>query len=201
MNAMSHEWNSSGFFTQRVSRLEFLKQLCIGSGVLLAGCTPMKIVLGAFPDEFKRDTELRERILRAFVTAVIPGASEDDPQLVRMFTDEYYPFHEYCAFFVADLSSRSNRLFGDRHFDNLSLQERTQVIRDGLSDDVMIVRLYRGAIFLSQVSFYAGIYDDEKGCPLIDFHGTNFGFTDEVMYYAETTRFLAPAATATGNYV
>lgn len=188
-------------FTQRVSRLEFLKQICVVSGVLVAGCTPMKIVFKAYPERFKYDRNLREQMLRAFVTAVIPGAPEDDPDLVRMFTDDYYPFHEYCEFFAADLSSRSEKLFEDDRFDQRTLEERARVVQDGLEADATVARLYRGAILMAQVSFYAGIYNDEKGCSLIEFDGSNYGFTDNEMYHKDSWNYLAAAATSTGNYV
>jgi hypothetical protein len=191
---------NAGFFTRRVSRLEFLKHLALGSGVMLAGCTPLKIIFSAYPDDFKNDKELCERILRAFATTVVPGAPVDEPNLVTMFTDQFYPFHAYCEFFVADLCSRSDTLFGEKRFERLSLAERTRVVESGLAADSTTARLYRGAIFLIQVSFYAGVYDDEKGCPLIDFHGTNRGFKNEEMYYADPVQYLADAATSSGNF-
>ena len=185
---------------RQISRKEFLKQFSMASALLFAACTPAKILLKAYPEEFKNDPRLRERVLRAFVTTVIPGADEDDPHLVRIFEDEYYPFHSYCAFFTSDLCNRSSDLFSEERFDRLTSAQQTKVIADGLEADATASRLYRGAILMAQVSFYAGIYNSEKGCPLIDFHGANTGFTTDEMYYPNSGSMLAPALTTNGIY-
>jgi len=185
---------------RQVSRKEFLKQLSIASTLLFVACSPVRILLKAYPQKFDDDVELCERILRSFVTTIVPGAPIDDPNLMRIFTDDYYPFHKYCAFFVADLCKRSEDLFEETDFSVLSLAQRSQVVANGLASDATVSRLYRGAILMAQVSFYAGIYDDEKGCPLIDFHGSNFGFTPEEMYYPNNASLLSQAATDNGNY-
>ena len=186
--------------TRRVSRKEFLKQLSIASAFLFAACSPVRILLKAYSEKFKADAELCERIMRAFVTTIIPGAPVDDPDLVRIYFDEYYPFHQYCAFFVADLSRRCKELFEEENFDGLPLAQRAQVIRQGLAADATVSRLYRGAILMAQVSFYAGVYNDGKGCDLIEFHGANFGFAPDEMYYPNNASMISHAATTNGNY-
>ncbi len=185
---------------RQISRKEFLKQFSMASALLFAACTPAKILLKAYPEEFKNDPELRERVLRAFVTAVVPGTEINNPDLVRIFEDEYYPFHSYCAFFASDLCNRSSNLFSEERFDRLTVAQRTKVIADGLEADATASRLYRGAILMTQVSFYAGIYNSEKGCPLIDFHGANMGFTPEEMYYPNSGSMLPHALTTNGIY-
>jgi hypothetical protein len=182
------------------SRKDFLKQLCLATGFLLASCSPLRIAFNIYPARFKDDPELCDGVLRSFVTTVIPGASQDEPDLTRMFYDEYYPFYEYTGFFASDLCQRATDLYGMERFDQLTLVQRTKVIEEGLRADSTVRRLYRGAILMAQVSFFAGIYDAEKGCPLIDFHGANTGFFPEEMYYADCRSMLAPELTADGNY-
>jgi len=192
--------SDDGFVTRCVSRKEFLKQVAVASGFFFAACSPLRVVFKAYPRKFEEDTALCDCVLRAFVTTVIPGAGSDEPNLARMFTDDYYPFHSFSGFFVADLSERSADLFGNERFDQLSLAQRTKVVEDGLNADATVQRLYRGAILIAQVSYYPGIYDDTKGCPLIDFHGANYGFTADEMYYPNYQALLAREATANGNY-
>lgn len=193
--------SSETFITRKISRLDFLKQISMLIGFVAVGCSPVRVLLKAYPKKFDADTLLVDQILRAFVVTVIPGAPDDDPNLTRIYSDEYYPFHSYCGFFVSDLSRRSADLYGDDRFDRLSAEQRTNVIEDGLRADATVARLYRAAIFMAQVSFYAGIYDDEKGCPLIDFHGSNSGFTLDEMCYPDCSSLLAHECTKYGNYV
>lgn len=187
-------------FGRQISRLDFLKQVGIFSGSILVGCSPIRILLKDYPKRYDSDTTLREATLRAFVTAVIPGAPPDEPNLVRMFSDDYYPFRSYCGFFVSDLNKRSKELYDMNRFDELTPVQRTEIIRQGLDADATTARLYRAAILVAQASFYGGIYDDEKGCRLIGFEGTNSGFAPEEMSYTNCSLVLAHEATSSGNY-
>ncbi len=167
------------------------------AAALLQGCTPLRIALGLHPEE---DHEVADRVMRAFVEAVIPGAPREDPNLVRAFFDPFYPFTRYRAWFVWDLDRRARRLFGGRAFADLDLEHRTSVVQDGLvNGDGTTARVYDGAIFLAQAAFYAGVYDDEGGCPLIHFEGASGLLPLEEQTYPAPGRFLAAAATADGN--
>ncbi|MGH7455398.1 MAG: hypothetical protein ACRENG_28855, partial [bacterium] len=170
------------------------------TGFAATGCSPVRILLKAYPEKFDQDKQLVEKTLRAFVLTVVPGASLDDPNLIRIYSDDYYPFCRYCGFFVFDLAKRSAKLYGDERFDQFVLAQRTAVIETGLRADASVARLYRAAVFMAQVSFYGGIYEDEKGCPLIDFHGTQSAFGDEKMFYPQCTALLAREITRDGNY-
>ncbi len=183
-----------------MSRGAFLKLLALGAGAVVVGCSPVKILLKAYPERFKHDEALRDRILRAFATAVVPGAPGDAPNLVRIFTDRAYPFAAYCDFFVADLAARARSLHGTDDFASLSLAQRTAVIQDGLNGDAVAAKLYRGAIFMTQVSFFGAIYDDERGCAMIEYDGVGAMVSTADMTYSDPARFLARACTATGNF-
>ena len=172
---------------------------CLGvaaAAALLEGCAPLRIALGLYP---RPDDQVADRVMRAFVEAVIPGASRDDPNLVRAFFDPFYPFTRYRSWFVWDLDRRARGLFG-RTYPELDLEGRTRAIQDGLvNGDGTTARVYDGAIFLAEVAFYAGIYDDERGCPLIHFEGASGLLPLEQQTYPVPGRFLAAAATADGN--
>ena len=183
-----------------ISRKTFIGQIGLLLAGCLAGCTPVKILLKAYPAKFREDRELADEYLRAFVATVIPGAPIDDPDLVRIYTDGDYPFRPHCAFFVSDLAKRSADLFGEEKFPRLDAVRRTRVIRDGLDSDPIVSRLYRGAVFMAQVSFFGSIYDDARGCPLIGYPGTETYHSPEEMFYPRAAEWLSAEATADGNF-
>lgn len=180
-----------------ISRRDAVRYLgLITAGMAAAACTPLRILTHSYPADFKHAPELVDRILRAFVSTVVPGAP-DSPNLARAYTDRQYPFASYAEFFAADLCRRSRDRFGNDAFDRLTITERTAVIQDGLAADGTTKKLYQGAIYLAQVSFYGGIYDDDAGCALIDFPGRYRG---ETISHNDCHRFLPPALTDNGNY-
>ena len=135
------------------------------AGAATQACTPLRIVTRSFAAEFKNDPALVAQTLRAFVAAVIPGVEPGAPDPARALLDRRYPFARYAPFFASDLAARSHRLFGTGEFASLAIAQRGAVIADGLAADGTTKKLYRGAIYLTQVSIYAGIYDDDAGCP------------------------------------
>ncbi len=184
-----------------ITRRQALRQLSVAAaGLALAACTPLRVLVNAYPRVYDDDEELLDRVLRAFVTTVIPGAPSDAPDLVRAYTDPAYPFAEYVGFFAADLCRRAARRFGGRPFDQLTTAERTAVIAEGLAADGTTRRLYNGAIVLAQVAFYAGIYDDENGCALIGFEGRYRWHSVTNITHPHPERFVSRALTGDGNY-
>lgn len=183
-----------------IPRRQALRQLALLAVGCTAACTPLRVLVSAYPQAFDEDDNLVERVLRAFVTAVIPGVRPDDPDLVRAHLDRAYPFAQYAGFFAADLSRRAARAFGGRPFDELALAERTAVIAEGLAADATTRKLYNGAVVLAQIAYYAGIYDDRKGCPMIGFEGGYHWHPASDITHRDPARFLSHACTADGNY-
>lgn len=183
-----------------IGRREAVGRLAIlGVGLAAAACTPLKIVLHLYPEHFDKDPELVDRVLRAFVTAVIPGAPEDDPDLIRAYHDTRYPLGKYKSFLAADLCRRTWERWGTDEFHRLPLSLRTEIIQIAVRSGGTTARLYHGAIFLAQIAFYAGIYDDAKGCALIGFDGRYRFRGIEATTYPDPGRFLARALTGDGN--
>lgn len=182
-----------------VSRLEFLKKLTLLTGAIITGCTPVRVLLKSYPDKYDYNKKMCKQILDSFVLTVIPGANLKNKNLCRIFHDDYYNFSSYRGFFISDLCSKSKKIFQNENFSQLSLKQRTKVIQYGLEDDSTTAKLYTGAIFMAQVSYYCCIYDDEKGCELIDFQG-NYGFMNTDMYYKDCAELLADEITLSGNY-
>ena len=188
---------------RNVSRREAMRHMAIiASGLtvgLSAGCTPLKIGLGVYPRRFDTDRVIRDRVLRAFATTVIPGVPADAPNLVRVFEDEDYPLAQYCGYLVSDLCERANRLFDVRLFSGLTDEQRTEVVQNALNAHSTTRQVYEGAIFLAQISCYAGIYDAAGGCDLIDFPGAGVvPLADQT--YPDPERYLARSLTVDGNY-
>ncbi len=181
-----------------VTRREVLKTIgAVVAGLGAAACAPLRVAFDQYPEAFRRDADRLERALRAFVTAVIPGASERDPNLTRAFSDRFYRFARFRHFFASDLCTRASMRYGTECFERLTRAERTRVIQDGLAAGGVTGRLYSGAVFLAQITYYAGVYDPERGCELIDFDGC-FRGRDELSY-PEPRRFLAASLTVDGN--
>ena len=188
---------------EALSRREAVARLgLLSAGFLAAGCTPLRLVLEANPEGFEADAGLVDRTLRAFVTAVVPGIPEDAPDLTRAFYDEglsEMPGHR--AYLASDLCRRSARLYGVRRFADLGPEPRTRVIQDGLQADGIIRDLYEGAIFLTQVAVYASIYDDARGCPLLEWDGQFVPPRSlSELSYPDPEGYLASPMTAEGNY-
>ncbi|MFQ5678380.1 MAG: hypothetical protein ACE5HP_02885 [Gemmatimonadota bacterium] len=187
--------------SEPISRRDAVARLGALGAVLVAGCTPLRVVLKGYPERFETDAHLVERTLRAFVVTVVPAVSEDDRGLVRAFYDEdLSPLAKYRGFLAADLAARAFRRFGHSRFDDLETPQRTRVILDGLRGDGTTRRLYEGAIFLTQVAVYAGIYDDERGCPEIEWEGRYRPRPWSEITYPEPESFLGRSLTSDGNY-
>lgn len=150
----------------------------------------IRMVLRIFPHRYCRDPILREGALRAFVSTVIPGSDEHEEHLIAMFEDSYYPFHTFSGYFVFDLNRRSRALFTGRTFANLSPDERTVVLQNALEGRELTRRLYKGAILMAQVSYFGAVYDEERGCPLIDFPGRNEGYGPKQTTYPFSSVFF-----------
>jgi hypothetical protein len=178
---------------ERRAVVRYLALLLAGVGT--EACTPLRILTRSFPAEFKDDPEIVGRTLRAFTAAVVPGFDPGETNPARALLDRRYPFAAYAPFFASDLSRRAQDRFGTA-FDALTLEQRTAVILAGLHADGTTRKLYRGAIYLTQVSIYAGIYDDAAGCALIGFPGL---FRGGAVSYEEPAVFLPKPRTSRGN--
>lgn len=160
---------SSGAPVAHLPRRDFVRML---AAVGLAGaCTPVRIGLKLYPTDFKKDAALVEETLRAFVLTVIPGMPPDDPDLTRHFHDELFEIDAHRAYLAYDLCSRGDRIAGCRRFAELTYGERERVVADGLEAGGVTTLLYTASIHVTQIACYAGIYDDDKGCPVTGFEG------------------------------
>jgi hypothetical protein len=193
-------WNvETGAETGAVSRRQAVRWLGLLAAGFLAGCTPVRIGAGLYTKAYQPGLGQLDGVLRAFVVTVIPGAPADAPHLTQVFHDAYYGFAPVAPFFAADLTARAGRLYGEGSFDALPPAGRTGVVRSGLGADRTTRKLYNGAVLLAQASFYAGIYDDDAGCALIDFPGRPRAGATREAPYPQPERYLALPTTLDGN--
>lgn len=184
----------------RLSRRAALRRIAAGAfGLGTAGCTPARILLHLYPESFDHDSPMRERVFAAFATTVVPSASPTDPNLIRAYTDARFPLAKYGAFFASDLCRRAQRAGGCHTFDQLDLATRRRVIAEAAADHGATGRLYRGAIYLTQIALYSGFYDDAHGVPAIGFDGPCRSANVAATSYPDAERFLPRPLTADGN--
>ena len=98
--------------------------------------------------------------------------------------------------FVKDLLNRSRRLFNDTPFVKLPNSKREEIVRHGLQAGIFKSKIYKAAIYLTQVVVYAGLYNNEGLCPVIDFN-TEYNF--ESTTYRNYQDFLGKNITFDGN--
>ena len=181
-----------------ITRRAALQSLGALMGGVAAGCTPARLALHVYDHNFETDAGLTLRTLDAFVDTVVPGAGGTPEERTRAFSDPAYPFAGYHAYFASDLCRRAAALRAGSRFHTLSREDRRRVVREGLRADSITQRLYEGAIFLTQVAIYAGIYDD-RGSGVIGFEGANAGFPAEDLSYAYPRSYLPAPRTSDGN--
>lgn len=154
------------------SRREAIRLVAGAASALAVGaCTPARIILQAYPEDYREGGEATQEALLALIDTVVPGLSPEERRSIDVLTDPFYPLARFSDFLASDLDRRARREYRGR-FASLSLDQRTVVIKAGLaSRDRTIQRLYTGAVFLTEAAVYGGIRDDRAGCALIGFPG------------------------------
>jgi len=186
---------------EAISRRTALRKLgLVGSALAAVSCTPLKVVLRWYPTEFDVDHDRVDRILAAFVDAVVPGVRSQRRDPTRHLFDPRFPLHSHTGYFAADLCSRAQDRTGNPAFERLTRQLRTRVIADGLAADPTTSRLYSGAIYLTQIASYAGIYDDRDGCATIKWAGRSRPAPANDQTYPRPHDFLAHEVGVRGNF-
>ncbi len=186
---------------EAISRRKALGMLGLTAGALaVTGCTPVKVVLRWYPVEFDEDIDRVKRVLAAFVDAVVPGVGPRQNDPTRHLFDPRFPLHLHTGYLAADLCRRARDCLGSPAFEFLSGEERAQVITEGLGADPTTARLYAGAIYLTQISSYVGIYDDSDGCPTIGWEGRYRPRSWTDLTYPRADEFLANELGVRGNF-
>lgn len=182
------------------SRRNFIVQLSLVSLFAGSGCSAIAKIALSYPDEYDTNTLLVQNNLRAFASTVLPGIDVQDPNIIKAFSDEYYPFYKIRGFFLHCLNKASKRQFRTEQFCELNEDQRKYIVQDFLDAGGRKRQLFKVAILLVQTSFYSGIYDASKGCKTIGFTGLNYGFREEDMYFQNAAQYVSEQQTLNGNY-
>jgi len=175
--------------TKRYTRRQALAAFaCLG---ITSSCTPINAL---FANKKPPDQTI-DITLRAFMETVIPGIPINAQGLTGIFYDVYYPFYPYKKVLAEDLNRESYKKYNSKKFYNLSLEKREQIIERKLSKNGITQKLYVGAIWLTQLTVYTGIYNLEGECSLIDFKCMD----SKTISYSDATSFLGVPATNNGN--
>ena len=164
-----------------------------GSGAI--GCSTLRIASGLAPGARRRARDREADVMQAFCTAVVPVSADEVNDVARAYRDPEFPLARHLPLLVHDLDARSH----GAGFDRLADDERREIVLDGSEARGPVGRLYRGAILLTQVAFYASIYDDERGCPAIDYPGAGELADRALQTYADPESYFGRSHSADGN--
>jgi len=160
-----------------MKRRDFLTTSGIGSisvilaGSLLPSCLPLKHLTGAIPSDLKTRTDLAEETALWFAYTVIPTEAVVRQGVIDPLWDADLGFSDYCPLFLDLLQTTSKDLYG-LPFTRISHRQREQLLQHLLDGGGVGSQLIQGAILAVQCAFYAGIDDEENGCPTIGFRGS-----------------------------
>ena len=182
-----------------MSRRVALERLgLITMGIAAAGCAPAAMATRAlYPEAVALDEDTVQRVLIAFVAVVIPEP-EAAPAVVRCFADPALRFAPFRDEFTADLMRRSDRVAHTDRFDRLSAEQRRAIVQSGIDGGTVSRRLY-AAVFLTQVVYYSGIWNDEGSCPFIGYGGAYVFAGYGAITWPDPERFFPVSLTADGN--
>ena len=180
------------------SRRYTLQVLLATAAAGLAGCTQMRIGLGAYPKEFKSDAAGRRvATLEAFASVVAPGQTPV-AACIRMMLDPWYGFAAYAGYFTSELNRVAQRRYG-RSFPGLRPEEQHAIVAAGLAGGGVTARLYTGAVFLAQVASLAGVHDDAAGSPVLQFPGATGMLHAQTGHHPDAAAFRASPVSFDGN--
>ena len=175
------------------TRRQAIRQMAIiGVGLSVAGSATGCLGNGATGDQLGHG----DKLIRAFMEAVAPGAPVQHPDITLAFRDERFGFSKYRWLFNFDLRKRACSLFGTLNFHKLNINERKIVIEDALRSDGKMKRLYSGAIQLAQLTVYTGYYREPERCEMIQFES---GFGGGSTSYQNAGQFFGRSMTLNGN--
>ena len=117
----------------------------------------------------------------------------------RLLSESTLPFAPYHLDLSAHLCQSGRKYVDEWRFHLLSPSERRRVIQHGLDGGRLVRRLYAAAVFIAQVGTFAGIYDDDRGCSLIEYPGRNQLLNWSRMSYQDLPDLYAADATCPGG--
>jgi hypothetical protein len=166
-------------------------------GMAATACAPSFLARSLYPESAVLDESTIDATLRSFVLTVLPGV-EDAGAVARTFADPTLRFAPFRAALVADLTRRAIAR-GACGFARLDAAARQDVIREGLEGGAVAGRLYNGGVFLAQVAYFGGLWNEISACPAIGFEGPYVFRGVEAYTWPDPDRFLPASRTRDGN--
>ena len=168
------------------------------AGVAAAGCAPAAMAGRAlYPEAVALDEDTVQRVLTAFAAVVIPEPDAAGA-VVRCFAVPELRFAEFRDEFTADLMRRADQLARTDRFDRLPAEQRRAIVQSGIDGGTVSRRLY-AAVFLTQVVYYSGIWNEQGACPFIGYAGA-YAFTGyDALTWPDPGRFFPVSLTTDGN--
>ncbi len=163
----------------------------MASMAIASSCMPVKVIFNSGRETEKND----DKTLRAFTKVIIPEVQCDEPGLIEVYYDGYYPFLKYIRILAEDLDNASRKNYQTDRFSDLNLTKRTEIVEQKLTAKGLTSAIYLAAAYLIQLSYFTGIYSPEKGCDLIGFQCED-QVTDS---YPDITYFEGTPQTIDGN--
>ena len=160
-------------------------------------CSPSFIARALYPEADHLRGDAVDRGLAAFVGTVLPGC-EDAAAIARLFADPLLRIAPLRGVLVAELDRRARNRCA-QVFERLDLAERTAAIQDGLAAGGISEKVLTGAIYLSQVAYFGGLWNSTSACPTIGFDGPYHYDGPGALTYPDPLTFFAVAITADGN--
>jgi len=194
-----NEWISNGAAGGITRRTALGRLGAIALGVTATGCAPQTILGRAlYPEAVALDPDVVTRMLTAFVAVVIPEPATAGP-IVRRFADPALRFADYRAALAADLMRHAQQRADTDRFDRLTVTDRLEIVQEGLDGGAVSARLYGGAVFLSRIVYFCGLWNERGACDFIGYQGAYTFAGYEALTWPEPDRFLPAAITADGN--
>lgn len=177
-----------------INRREALSRFLLGTAGFLVSCSPLNI-LGAKSTLTSKQTEIE--ILGAFMETIVPGLDVNHPGLTAVFYDKYYRFTKFRKILVNDIINQTRKLFSVNSFETLQREGREKIVQHVLNVGGIMKKVYSGAIYLTQITAYAGLYNRNYSSPIIDFKAE---YSFEPTSYPNYKDFLGDNQTIDGNY-
>ena len=142
----------------------------------------------------------QKKILLAFMEAVVPGCDINNANNLTGFYDSTLPLAKYVRVLVFRIKRMTKKAGYKKSFYNLSVVDREKIIQYGYNNSTLDRELFHGAIYLSQVTLYGGIFNKNSNADFIGFEGASSSAPNtDLWHYADMEGQESPM-TENGNY-
>ena len=142
----------------------------------------------------------REKTLLAFIDAVVPDCDIHNLNNLTGFYDATLPMAKYLRILVFRINRLTRKLGYKKRFHLLTRDERADIIQFGYHHSKLDHELIHGAIYLSQITVYGGVFNQNSNADFIGFEGSASIEPDINIWHYSDMEGLESPMTANGNY-